>query len=66
MINRSITFVRQFDRDLWVLSVGRFVGAMGFAASLPFIAIYFHSKFGMSMTEIGLFFGMTAVVRSAF
>ncbi|MEA3297098.1 MAG: MFS transporter, partial [candidate division Zixibacteria bacterium] len=51
---------------LWVLSVGRFVGAMGFAASLPFIAIYFHSKFGMSMTEIGLFFGLTAVVRSAF
>ena len=39
---------------------------MGFAASLPFIAIYFRSEFGMSMTEIGVFFGVLAVVRSVF
>ncbi len=46
--------------------MGWFVGALGFAASMPFIAIYFHSEFGMSMTEIGVYFGITAIVRSVF
>ncbi len=59
-------YVRKFDRSLWVLSVGWFVSALGFAASLPFIAIYFSSEFGMSMTQIGAFFGVLAVVRSLF
>lgn len=66
MIAPILQFVRQFDRNLWILSVGWFVSALGFAASLPFIAIYFHSHFGMSMTEIGLFFGAMAIVRSVF
>lgn len=56
----------QIDRNLWVLSIGWFVSAFGFAASLPFIAIYFHDRFGMNMTEIGGFFLMMAVVRSVF
>ena len=39
---------------------------MGFAASIPFIAIYFNEQYGMSMTEIGLFFGLMAIIRSLF
>lgn len=58
--------MRQYDRNLWALSLGWFVSAIGFSASMPFISIYFHSSFGMSMTEIGLFFGVMAVVRSLF
>ncbi|MBU8934452.1 MAG: MFS transporter [candidate division Zixibacteria bacterium] len=66
MLNNSLGYVRQFDRNLWILSIGWLVSAVGFAASLPFIAIYFHNEFGLSMTDIGLFFALMAVVRSVF
>ena len=66
MLKRSVQFIRQYDINLWVLSIGWFSSALGFAVSLPFISIYFHAEFGMSMTQIGLFFGVMAVVRSVF
>lgn len=59
-------YIGQFGRDLWVLSIGWFVGALGFAASIPFIAIYFHDVLGMSATEIGVFFGAMAIIRALF
>ncbi len=64
MVKRSLEFMRQFDRNLWVLAFGWLVGSMGFSASMPFISIYFHSEYGMSMTQIGLFFGVLTIVRS--
>jgi len=66
MIGSTLGFFKQFNRDLWILAAGWFVGALGFGASIPFIAIYFHDELGMSTTEIGLFFGAMAVVRSVF
>jgi len=64
MVTRLTAYFRQYDRNLWVLSTGWFSSALGFAASLPFISIYFYSEFGMSMTQIGVFFGVIAIVRS--
>ena len=64
MVTRGLQYFRQFDRSLWVLAFGWLVGALGFSASMPFISIYFHSEFGFSMTEIGLFFGVMTIVRS--
>jgi len=66
MFPRLTSFVRQFDRQLWILSLGWFVGSLGFAASIPFLSIYFHERMGLSMTQIGLFFGAMAVVRAIF
>lgn len=66
MIDGTLGFFKQFNRGLWILAAGWFVGAMGFGASIPFIAIYFHDELGMSTIEIGLFFGAMAVVRSVF
>ena len=66
MISRSLTFLKQFNKELWILAIGWFVGALGFAASIPFISIYFHKELGMTTTEIGLFFGAMAVIRSIF
>jgi len=60
----GLEFLRRYDRNLWVLSVGWLVGAMGFAISMPFISIYFHSEYGLSMTKIGLFFGVMTLIRS--
>ncbi len=66
MIDSTFGFFKQFNRDLWILAAGWFVGALGFGASIPFIAIYFYDELGMSTIEIGLFFGTMAVVRSVF
>jgi len=66
MWDKSLAYIRQFDRNLWVLAGGWFVSALGFAASISYIAIYFHAEFHLSMTQIGLFFGVLAVVRSVF
>jgi len=66
MLGRLTSYTRQFDNNLWILCGGWFVGALGFAAAIPFLSIYFHTSLGMSMTEIGVFFGAMAVIRSAF
>ncbi|MDH4157893.1 MAG: MFS transporter [candidate division Zixibacteria bacterium] len=66
MLSRSIAYFRQFDRSLWILATGWFVSALGFAAAIPFIAIYFNEAYGVSITTIGLFYGLMAVVRSLF
>lgn len=55
-----------FGKDLWVLALGWFSSALGFSVSIPFISIYFHRNLGLSLSQIGLFFGLMAVVRSAF
>jgi len=66
MIKRTVNFIAQFNYNLWILSLGWLVSAIGFAASMPFIAIYFNNEFGFSLTDIGIFFGVLAVVRSVF
>ncbi|MDF1544744.1 MAG: MFS transporter [bacterium] len=66
MLTTARKYVLQFDRNLWILSVGWFVSALGFAVSIPFIAIYFHSVLDLSMSQIGYFFGSMAVVRAVF
>jgi MFS family permease len=66
MFQRAFDFFRQFDSRLWVLVSGWFVAALGFAASIPFISIYFHSELGMSASSIGFFFAGQAIVRALF
>ncbi|MFZ5980248.1 MAG: MDR family MFS transporter [Candidatus Zixiibacteriota bacterium] len=66
MFGRLSHFFSQFGKDLWILAFGWFVSALGFAASIPFISIYFHSELGLSTTEIGVFFAVIAIVRSLF
>jgi MFS family permease len=66
MLSRVGRYTRISNPSLWVLSFGWLVSAVGFAASLPFIAIYFNEEYGISLTGIGLFFLAMAVVRSAF
>lgn len=66
MVSRFLKFAKQFDKNLWVLSAGWFVSALGFALSIPFISIYFNAKLGLSITEVGIFFGVMAIVRAIF
>lgn len=57
--------LRGYGRDFWILSFGWFIAALGFAISVPFLAIYFSTQFGMSTSQIGIFFLGIAVVRAA-
>jgi MFS family permease len=66
MKNKIVAYFAQFEPRFWVLSFGWFASALGFSVSIPFISIYFHSHLGLSIFQIGLFFGALAVVRSVF
>jgi MFS family permease len=66
IVDRGRQYLNQFNRNLWILSAGWFVSAIGFAVSIPFIAIYFHSSLHLNMAQIGLFFGTLAMIRSFF
>jgi MFS family permease len=65
MLNDIVATLRGMSRNVWILCLGWFVSAMGFAASMPFISIYFHQEYGMSTGDIGLFFGGMAVIRAS-
>lgn len=58
--------VVRFPPKVWILCFGWFVGSLGFATSIPFISIYFHSTLGMTPGQIGLFFAGMAVIRGMF
>jgi MFS family permease len=60
-----LDILKKHDRRLWTLALGGFISSVGFALSIPFISIYFHSELGLSLTEIGIFFGFAAIIRSA-
>jgi MFS family permease len=58
-----LQLLKNYDHRLWNLALGWFTSSLGFALVIPFIAIYFHGQ-GMTLTQIGLFFGITAVIRA--
>lgn len=66
MVKRAVKYVKNFELNLWILSLGWFVSAMGFAVSIPFISIYFYAELGLSMLDIGLFFSAMAIIRAIF
>ncbi len=65
MYDNLRAYITKFDRRLWILALGWVASAVGFSISIPFIALYFHSELGLSLIEIGLFFGVTAVIRAS-
>lgn len=61
-----LNYFRKFDYRLWILAGGWVASAVGFSLAIPFVALYFHSELGLSLTNIGLFFGVAAIVRAIF
>lgn len=57
-------YIRRFDYRLYILGLGWVVSALGFAVSIPFMTIYFHSELNISMTRIGILFGVAAIIRA--
>jgi len=61
-----INFIGRYDHRLWILAGGWAVSALGFSLAIPFLSLYFHSVLGLSLTAIGLYFGVAAMVRAVF
>lgn len=68
LIERSSTrirlFIAEYDRSFWILSIGQFIDQLGGTMVFPFFTLYISTKFGTSMTEIGLLFGLFSVTRA--
>jgi MFS family permease len=53
--------VNEFPRQFWVLVGASFIDRLGGAMLFPFFTLYMTSKFGISMTQVGVFFGLFAL-----
>lgn len=60
----GLGYLKKHDHRLWILSIGLFASSVGFALAIPFISLYFHSELGVSLSQIGIFFGVAAIVRA--
>lgn len=54
---------RDYPRTFWALVGATFIDRVGGAVLFPFFALYVTSKFGVGMTEAGLFFTVLAASR---
>lgn len=54
---------RDYPQSFWTLVGATFVDRVGGAVLFPFFALYVTSKFGVGMTEAGLFFTVLAASR---
>jgi len=61
-----LAYFKKFDYRLWILAGGWVASSVGFSLAIPFVSLYFHSDLGISLTGIGVFFGISAIVRSIF
>jgi len=48
-----------FPRAFWLLVAGTFVYLVGYECAYPFETIYLHNELGVSMTSVGLIFGLS-------
>jgi MFS family permease len=52
---------QEFPRQFWVLVGATFIDRLGGAMLFPFFTLYMTRKFGINMTQVGVFFGLFAI-----
>jgi MFS family permease len=52
---------KEFPGQFWILVGATFIDRLGGAMLFPFFTLYMTSKFGISMTQVGIFFGLFAI-----
>jgi MFS family permease len=60
-LTRSLLELRSFPSQFWVLTLGIFVYVAAAALAFPFEGIYLHRELGVSMSMIGVVFGLVPV-----
>jgi MFS family permease len=51
----------EFPRQFWILVGASFIDRLGGAMLFPFFTLYMTRKFGINMTQVGVFFGLFAL-----
>ena len=60
-LDRLRTVYREYPRQFWVLILGTFIDRLGGALIYPFFTLYITRKFSVTMTEVGLVFGLFSI-----
>ncbi len=55
---RITNLYEEYSRPFWILVLGLFIDHLGGALIFPFFTLYVTRKFGVSMTEVGVLFGV--------
>jgi MFS family permease len=56
-----IDLYQEYPRSFWTLMVVAFIDRLGSALLFPFFALYLTSKFGVSMTQVGVLFATFSI-----
>ena len=64
--SKFLRFVNSYDSRMWILFSGWMISSMGFAMVIPYLSIYFHDQMKIPMSQVGLVFGIAAMVRALF
>ena len=60
-LQRSLSELRAYPRQFWVLTLGTFIYVGAAALAFPFEGIYLHRVVGASMSLVGVVFGLVPV-----
>lgn len=65
MISRLRNIYTDYPAQFWLLIAASFIDQLGGFMIFPFFALYFTSKFNVSLTQAGLVFGIWSIVSIA-
>ena len=60
-MQKSRRVFNEFPGQFWTLVGASFIDRLGGAMLFPFFTLYMTSKFGINMTQVGVFFGLFAL-----
>ncbi len=58
--------MKPYEKPFYILLFSWMFSAFGFATMLPFLSIFLTEKYALTVSEVGIFFLLTAVLRSFF
>jgi MFS family permease len=60
-VQRTRDVINDFPRQFWILVIASFIDRLGGAMLFPFFTLYLTSKFGITMTQVGVIFALFAI-----
>jgi MFS family permease len=60
-LERLRDIYNEYPRQFWTLVLGTFIDQVGGALMFPFFTLYVTRRFGASMTEVGVIFGLYSI-----
>jgi MFS family permease len=61
MRKKAVAIYREYPRPFWMLALATLIDHVGGYLLFPFFALYLTARFGVSMAEVGVLFGVYSV-----